>query len=322
MHPIKTVAIIGSGMAGLSAARVLTAAGLAVTVFDKGRQPGGRLATRRIDNWVFNHGCQFFTIRDPDFEAAVQNVCVPWEITEEKDRYAGIPTMASVASHLATGLNIHQHAHVRSVARHQTGWALRFDQGEPQTFDALLIAIPAPQAAALLAGSHPHFEARLKNIHLSPCWAVMLGFEAPPPRSALETQFNVPSWPDGIWSAIWSDGEGPITWGVRENARPHAPESPPAFTFHFSAAWSAKHLEDNPQDVIATVLAENWSFGTHKPTHAAAHRWRFALVDKPLGEPCLWDEKTRLGLCGDWCIAPRLEAAFLSGRALAKSIIA
>jgi predicted NAD/FAD-dependent oxidoreductase len=73
---------------------------------------------------------------------------------------------------------------------------------------------------------------------------------------------------------------------------------------------------------MATVLAGNWPFSPHTPAHAAAHRWRYALVQNPLGEPCLWDQKTNLGLCGDWCIAPRLEAAFLSGRALAQIILA
>jgi len=320
MTPINSVAVIGSGMAGLSAARALTAAGLTVTVFDKGRQPGGRLATRRVDNWIFNHGCQFFTIRDPDFQAAVRPVSALWNHASEA-RYAGIPTMSAVASHLATSLDVHQHAHVESLSPHKTGWTLHFKAGGEATFDALIIAIPAPQAASLLAGRHPEFESRLQGIHLSPCWAVMLGFSPAPPRSALEIQLNIPSWPD-IWAAISTSGDWAISWAARENARPHAPEAPPAFTFHFSPAWSTEHLEDPPEDVIATVLAGNWSFGTHIPTHAAAHRWRYALVQNPLGEPCLWDEKTRLGLCGDWCIAPRLEAAFLSGRALATQILA
>jgi predicted NAD/FAD-dependent oxidoreductase len=321
MTPINTVAVIGSGMAGLSAARALTAAGLTVTVFDKGRNPGGRLATRRVDNWIFNHGCQVFTIRDPDFQAAVRPVSALWNQRGEL-RYAGIPTMSAVASHLANGLDVRQHAHVESLSPNKTGWTLHFKAGGDATFDALIIAIPAPQASSLLAGRHPDFESRLQGIHLSPCWAVMLGFEAPPPTSDLETQFNVPAWPDGIWSAIWSNGGSEISWAARENARPHAPETPPAFTFHFSPAWSTEHLEDPPEDVMATVLAGNWPFSPHTPAHAAAHRWRYALVQNPLGEPCLWDQKTNLGLCGDWCIAPRLEAAFLSGRALAQIILA
>ena len=43
-----SVAVIG-GMSGLICARRLTEHRCAVTVFDKGREPGGRMATRHID---------------------------------------------------------------------------------------------------------------------------------------------------------------------------------------------------------------------------------------------------------------------------------
>ena len=57
------------------------------------------------------------------------------------------------------------------------------------------------------------------------------------------------------------------------------------------------------------------------PVHAQAHRWRHAFVEQPLGLPCLVDEEIAAGACGDWCIAPRVEAAFESGRALAHSLL-
>jgi predicted NAD/FAD-dependent oxidoreductase len=315
MNNLGNVAIIGAGMAGLSAARVLAAAGIAVTVFDKGRQPGGRLATRRVEDWVFNHGCQYFTIRDSGFADAVKGVCAPWEGLPKEGCYAGVPDMAAVAKHLAAGLNVRQHAHVRALARHGDRWGLRFDDGE-QSFDTVILAIPAPQAASLLAGRQPAWDARLQNVRLAPCWAVMLGFAPSPPPTALETMMNVPAWPDGIWFALQGEADFPVAWAVRENMRPLAPPAPPAFLFHFSAAWSAAHLEDAPDDVIGAALEGGWEFGNHKPAYAAAHRWRYALAEVPLGEEFLWDEDTRLGLCGDWCLAGRLEAAYLSGRAL------
>ena len=57
------------------------------------------------------------------------------------------------------------------------------------------------------------------------------------------------------------------------------------------------------------------------PVHAQAHRWRHAFVEQPLGLPCLVDEEIAAGACGDWCIAPRVEAAFESGRTLAHSLV-
>ena len=54
------VAVVGAGMAGLSAARALVDAGRSVVVFDKGRGIGGRMATRRLGAAVFDHGAQYF----------------------------------------------------------------------------------------------------------------------------------------------------------------------------------------------------------------------------------------------------------------------
>jgi predicted NAD/FAD-dependent oxidoreductase len=55
---------------------------------------------------------------------------------------------------------------------------------------------------------------------------------------------------------------------------------------------------------------------------AATHRWRYALPDPPLDTPCLFDAEARLGAGGDWCGGPRVEGAFLSGRALAERVLA
>ena len=64
-------AIIGAGMAGLSCARALIAAGQNVDLFDKGRGPGGRMSTRRMETPIgeirWDHGAQFFTARDDRF---------------------------------------------------------------------------------------------------------------------------------------------------------------------------------------------------------------------------------------------------------------
>ena len=58
-------AIIGAGMAGIACADALQAAGHAVAVFDKGRGPGGRMSTRRMETPLgtvaFDHGAQYFT---------------------------------------------------------------------------------------------------------------------------------------------------------------------------------------------------------------------------------------------------------------------
>src|SRR5579862_200717 len=53
-----TVAIIGAGMAGLAAARTLTAAGCRVVIYEQSKAVGGRVATRRIEGCILDHGAQ------------------------------------------------------------------------------------------------------------------------------------------------------------------------------------------------------------------------------------------------------------------------
>ena len=103
--------IIGSGLAGLSAANRLTAQGLSVTVIDKGRGVGGRLAARRIGDAVFDHGAQFFTARSEQFKTCV-NQWIKSGVAEQwyqsypgqpngHPRYRGVPNMVSIAKHIA-----------------------------------------------------------------------------------------------------------------------------------------------------------------------------------------------------------------------------
>ena len=62
--------------------------------------------------------------------------------------------------------------------------------------------------------------------------------------------------------------------------------------------------------------------GLHEPIVLAAHPWRYACVERALGQDCLWDPATGLGLAGDWCVGAHAEAAFMSGTALEKTLVA
>ncbi|MDR3520061.1 MAG: FAD-dependent oxidoreductase [Acidocella sp.] len=309
----KTAAVIGAGMAGLTAAAHLAQAGWGVTLFDKGRKPGGRMATRSQDGFMFNHGCQFASAHDAGFRAAlIANHAEIWPATG--DKFSGKPSIALLAASLAAGLNIKLGTHVSFLARQDAGWRLYLHNAaitppslvEPHgelspAFDAVILAIPAPQAAALLAAIDHPFAVKLAKVHLAPCWALMLGFAGAAPG------------PD-----IVKPTSGPLSWIARENSRPGAAPTPVSYTTHASAAWSAAHLEHPADEVIATLSAAfvQATRITAPATFASVHRWRYALADAPLGEDCLWDPQQQLGLCGDWCLAGKLEAAYLSGRSL------
>ena len=63
--------VVGAGVSGLLAARSLRDSGWETVVLDKWRGVGGRMATRRVGDGVFDHGAQFFTARSEEFKKLV-----------------------------------------------------------------------------------------------------------------------------------------------------------------------------------------------------------------------------------------------------------
>jgi predicted NAD/FAD-dependent oxidoreductase len=297
-------------MAGLSAARVLAAAGYGVTVYDKGRQAGGRLAVRRDAGFTFNYGCQFATGRDAGFLDLLARHAALWPAAGN-GRFAGVPDMAALAPDIA----VREKTHVSGLERSSDGWAVRLcdasvtppnyfgpDGVAAQKFDAVILAVPAPQARGLLETCGHDFAAALAPVRFAPCWALMLGF-----AGAV----------DGPEVIRAGDG-AEISWLARENSRPGAAAAPVAYTVHAGADWSEAHLEDDPAAVKTALITgfARLSGVDAVPVYARTHRWRYALAARPLGEAFLWDAAGRLGVCGDWCLAGRLEAAYLSGSGL------
>jgi predicted NAD/FAD-dependent oxidoreductase len=170
-------------------------------------------------------------------------------------------------------------------------------------FDAVLLALPAPQAAPLLrAIGHGYAEA-VGRVVIAPCWALMLAFEEPQPG------------PDAQRPA-----DGAFGWIARDSARPGRAAVPECWVAHARPDWSRAALERPAEAVLAELQVAFASVTgiAATPMHAAVHRWRHAMTETPLGEPCLWDAAARLGVCGDWCLGARVEAAWQSGAALAE----
>jgi predicted NAD/FAD-dependent oxidoreductase len=143
---------------------------------------------------------------------------------------------------------------------------------------------------------------------MAPCWSAMMAFEQP-----LEA---------GAEALRWT--QGPLTWAACNSSKPGRTEGPQAWVVHATPQWSREHLEADARDAARLLLNEfARALGREipAPVHLEAHRWRHALVEQALGLPCLVDEELAAGACGDWCIAPRVEAAFESGRALAHSML-
>lgn len=305
------IAIVGSGMSGLAAADQLVAAGHEVQLFDKARGPGGRMSTRRVDiaglQVGFDHGAQYFTARDPAFQAVVagweaENIVQRWTAAGD-EAWVGSPAMNAPVKKLASQHDVRWSARIADLTRAENGWQLVCD-GEmlPVEFDAVILAIPAEQAAELLAPRHKEFSAMARSTPSSPCWTVMLAFDEP-----VKTQ-----------RATFRD-DAVLGWAARNSDKPGRAETE-SWVLQASPEWSAEHLEDDAVHVTHALVErfEQLSGASLPvPLVKSAHRWRFARSGQTECE-ALYDRDQRLGVCGDWLIGPRVECAWLSGNALGK----
>ncbi len=328
--PVPRIAIIGTGIAGLSCGRALVSkARYAVTFFEKSSAPGGRVATRQTEEGLqFDHGAPYFSAHDERFLRQLdawreENLVEEWTgrlaaIAERRildpasdrggRRFVGVPSMNSIGRRMAEGLEIRYGKQVSGVAMSEDVLLPLDEQGaELGEFDAAVIAVPAVQAGALLRGS-PRLAGIAGGVPMSPCWAVMAALP-----EALPVRF------DGAF--IY---DGALVWAARDSSKPQRRVSPETWVLHATPAWSRTHLEENPESVAQRLLAAfaaAAAIRVPEPLYLSAHRWRYALPAAPLGEACLFDPQARLGACGDWCCGPGIEHAFLSGLAMADRLV-
>lgn len=317
------IAVIGAGIAGLACARELSRADASVTVFERSRTLGGRLGTHRHGNFAFDHGTQYITARGRAFlsylgVAQRAGAVARWKprIIEDgrtwaepiEEWHVGTPGMSAFVRPLSRNVEIQSGVSVHELVQSQRGWELQTDSGrQDRIFNAIAVAAPAPQALTLL-GPHGRAFRNLLDVRMSPCWAGLVAFDQPVTASA-----DVLRWTQGA-----------LSWASCDSSKPQRPTGSQSWVVHASPQWSREHLDADAPDAARLLLAEFSKALGHKlpePAYLVAHRWRHARVEQALGVPCVADEETASGACGDWCIAPRLEAAFESGRTLAHSLL-
>lgn len=256
----RRIAIVGAGLTGLLAARRLAGCGWRVTLIDKGRRPGGRLATRDGPNGPHDHGTPL-----PDGFAASLGIAAG-ELGQRPARNRAL------AAALADGLDLACSTQVQAISRDGDRWRLQLAaaaedapppsaEARAEGYDAVLLTVPVPQLRPLLEP-----------------WADL---------AALDAVVVEP-----VWTLFWSAPEPPVlpaslqgSTCIAEHQRADEPPAAiPRWTLHLDAATSQRWLEETPAAVIAAVRA---ALGGALPDDAKAHRWRYARIRRGVGQPYL-----------------------------------
>lgn len=302
------VGIIGAGMAGLACAAGLADRGYLPVLFDKGRGPGGRMSTRRmatrLGDAAFDHGAQYFTVRDPAFASVVSDweargLAARW-LPAGPEAWVGVPGMNALIRSMAAPFLPAFGREVRAFMRENGGWWLVTPDRIEGPFAALVIAVPAEQAAGLLSLHDFEMARHALMARSQPCWTAMFAFDGPAGGEADVLRER-----------------GVVSWAARNSAKPGR-KGPEAWVVQAGGAWSQANLERPADEIIEfllSALAKATGQELPRPIASAAHRWRYAMTTgTDLG--ALWNGDLRLGACGDWLMGPRVECAWLSGTAV------
>lgn len=318
------VAVVGAGLAGLSCARRLARAHRQVVVFEAEEEPGGRLRGMAVQGQLVDIGAQYFTARDPRFQALVEDwhaagLVARWPLrlgrwtagrlelsAASETRYAGTPVMAAIASGLGAGLRVRYGTPIREISRSAQGWRLHGEQGWlAGRFDTVVVATP-PTAAARLLAAVPRLAASAAQVRTTHCWALAARFSAP---------LDTPA--DGIFI-----DHPALAWASRDSSRPNRDRNTETWVLHAQPQWSRQH-RDLPPHAAAELLLNSFAelLNQTLPLAAAQARlWPTAATINPLAQGYLLDRTLQLGVCGDWCHGSRIESAFLSGLMLAEAL--
>jgi predicted NAD/FAD-dependent oxidoreductase len=317
------IAIIGAGLAGLALAHKLKAINKTVTVFEKSRGVGGRMATRYAEPFQFDHGAQYFTCRDNEFSEFIdshmkQNHVQNWSgkivtlnslndpapLESDEKKFIAVPKMNALCKNLSSGLDIRLSVQVQDLnCTDANSWQFR-DQNNMlyQGFDWVISTAPAPQTQALFPHDFVDFET-LTNVKMTGCYSLMLGYHSAPPLA---------------WDGAFVQNS-PIGWICINSRKPERNTEAYSVLVQTSNAWAEAHLEDD-QNAVQNLLLKEFQKITDtshvSPDHLALHRWRYAGVESAAVKDFLIDPRLKLAACGDWCIEGRVEAAFQSASAL------
>ena len=323
--------IIGGGMAGLMAATVLKRHGLDVTVLDKGRGIGGRLATRRLTyseeiEGVFDYGAQYFTVSDREFQGWVdewlaEGVITEWSqgFVEESGSfkssnnpcYRGSKSNRSLAQYLAQSLTVHTNTHVTRLSWQDDHWQVQTQTGEFFQGDRLILTPPVPQSLTLLDNSgialNPEIRQKLEQVIYYPCITML---------ALLEKPSQIPA-PGGLW------GSGhPLGWIACNYQKGISTNKGYAVTLQAGPEFSQNYWDQDNAEIAQKLLKAADSWLGSKVLDYQIHRWRYSQVAISYGEPCLvLAEPGPLILAGDGFLAPKIEGAVLSGLAAARSLL-
>jgi predicted NAD/FAD-dependent oxidoreductase len=312
------VIVVGAGMAGLTAAGELEKRGISTIVLDKGRNPGGRMATRRVGDATYDHGAQHFSVRSSEFRRQVtrwidRDLVREWFTSQSNTvakrpveaRHVGQSGMRRIPEHVASGLRVETSVVVEQIERAASGVVAVGNRGNKWHAAGMIVTPPAPQTIQLLGRSEVRLasqvETMLTGTDYEACLAVM-------------ARLDIAS---GLSDGHLALSRGPIAW-MADNQHKGV-SAVPAVTIHSSPEFAAANLEIDQESWVAQLVDAARPLFAASVVNASGHRWRYSQPRRTFDVGAvLASSELPLVLAGEVFAGARVEGAFLSGLAAAE----
>ena len=323
----KNIAVIGAGLAGITVASKIKEK-FDVKVFEKSKDVGGRMSTRRENQFIFDHGAQFFKIKTIDFknfllELFVQKKIKPWifrlayfegqylskiKLIKDSDKFfVGVPNMNSIAKYLSKDCNVILNTKIERIIRKNDKWNL-YDHNKKShgSYDWIILSLPAQQSLELLTNKIS-FYSLIKKIKMKGCFSLMVG---------LNKSVNLD------YDAALIEKED-IAWFAINNSKPSRMKKN-CLIINSSYEYASKNINASRDKVLKHLLSKSsklLNFDLLKSTMIKMHQWRYVEAESSPVENFFIDYKEKVAVCGDWFINSRVEGAFISANELSKEIV-
>ncbi len=321
------IAIIGAGISGLALANTIKNSA-DIELFEKSRGFGGRVATRRADDFNFDHGAQFFKVKTLEFQNYIQpmvdqNIIELWKarfieiidgkITNKRTwgndpaNYVGNPSMNSIGKYMAEGLNVQLSKKVEKLSKVDK-WILYDENNEALgEYDWVISSIPPLQAQQMIPDLKIIFP-NIKEYEMLACFSLMLGYEQP-----IELDFD---------AALVKGFD--ISW-ISVNSSKPSRDNNYTLLVHSTNKWAQENIDkdrDWVKDYLCDELKKIIPIKTEKAEYIGLQGWRYAnIMKQKKGFEYFLNHENQIGLCGDWFIQGRIEAAYISGAHLGRELL-
>ena len=302
--------IVGAGLTGLVLAKRLLDSKQRVSLIEKSKGVGGRMATRRTDTARFDHGAQFYTlqetIKDIHEQWLQESLVNEWFTVDNKFYFKSANGMTALAKNLARGLNIDFEKRLASLARHGDRWKLKLESGDEIESDRVVLTAPLPQSLEILRVSDIDFDPALAKIGYAKAVVALI---------EVETMSTSMAGPNG-----YLEPKGPLLFSISDQ-KLKGLSTTPSLTVTLNADSSETLYDQTDAQIIDVISNELRRLDPDfRASSIQIKKWRYShplsRFEKPyvIAAPDLY-------LAGDAFGGPSLNGAVRSANALAEKLL-